>query len=307
MTATGNGGRAPQTRVDVVFQVYGKPYQTAVALTSLLEHSGRHIDRIYLILERRQPFAVVPADFAFLGELTGREIIPFVPRFHLGVIPLLKGLFPLLRWRPFRHAIRYQYAWEKSDKDFLFISHNDVLYHGDIVGAFRDRIGDAVAAGEIGQCWNCPAAAAGRCSGEHYLDYRPDRSEFAELKRAYPGRRRSFENYPRGWPAWPLPECRVNEWACLVNLKLARPLTMPFGTAAPFGLMRQDIGTRWFYDVHRAGARACHVGLSGLAEHGWATGHEGGHFTLSDREAYVQAEVAARSHLEEWNVRRRHD
>ena len=37
-------------RVDVAISAYGKPYQTAVTLASLLRHCERHIDTIYFHL-----------------------------------------------------------------------------------------------------------------------------------------------------------------------------------------------------------------------------------------------------------------
>ena len=42
--------------VDVCINVYGKPWQTLCTLKSLMQHSGHHIDKIYLIKEHRQPY-----------------------------------------------------------------------------------------------------------------------------------------------------------------------------------------------------------------------------------------------------------
>ncbi len=36
-------------KVDVVINVYGKPWQTLCTLKSLMFHSGKHIDKIFLI------------------------------------------------------------------------------------------------------------------------------------------------------------------------------------------------------------------------------------------------------------------
>ena len=44
-----------QLQVDVAINYYGKPYQTLLTIETLLEHSGQHIDRIYLIRELKQP------------------------------------------------------------------------------------------------------------------------------------------------------------------------------------------------------------------------------------------------------------
>jgi hypothetical protein len=42
-------------KVDVAIHVYGKPYQTAVTLFSLLKHSEQWIDKIYFVQDRYQP------------------------------------------------------------------------------------------------------------------------------------------------------------------------------------------------------------------------------------------------------------
>jgi len=43
-------------KVDVIINVYGKPWQTLCTLKSLMLHSGEHIDKIYFIEEREQPY-----------------------------------------------------------------------------------------------------------------------------------------------------------------------------------------------------------------------------------------------------------
>ena len=43
-------------KVDVIINVYGKPWQTLCTLKSLMKHSGNHIDKIYFIEEREQPY-----------------------------------------------------------------------------------------------------------------------------------------------------------------------------------------------------------------------------------------------------------
>ena len=123
--------------VDVAINVYGKPYQTAITLLSLLKHSGQWIDKIYFIEERKQP---ANTDLRFLYTLFGDRLIRFRPSFWLWTNPFKRRF--LLKFSAFRHAIRYQYAWEKSDKQYLLITHNDVLYTDDLVGAYLQNIGD---------------------------------------------------------------------------------------------------------------------------------------------------------------------
>ena len=45
-----------KNKVDIVINVYGKPWQTLCTLKTLMLHSGKHIDKIFLIRESEQPF-----------------------------------------------------------------------------------------------------------------------------------------------------------------------------------------------------------------------------------------------------------
>jgi hypothetical protein len=190
----------------------------------------------------------------------------------------------------YRHALRYQYAWEMTDKDYLLIAHNDVLFCADVVPDMLDQIGSYIIIGEVGQCWNCPAARTNlvelcgvngqiTCRPEDYAAFTLD---FAALNRLYKeahNRKEHIRPFLPRWSLeikrqpWPLPECRVNEWCCMVNMKLARPATLPRGRARPFGAFvsagchNMDTSVAWFRDVHMQGYRAKHFPLNGYLRH----------------------------------------
>lgn len=276
--------------VDVAIQVYGKPYQTAVALLSLLRHSERWIDRIYFIEERRQPPG---ADFRFLLERLGPRVIHYRPWFWVGVRPMnLRRLwFP-----PYRRSVIYQYAWEHTPKQWLFTTHNDMLYRADLIGEYAQRIGDAVAIGRVGQCWNCPAHHANLCDGSRYRQYKPTTAELRVLMANHPAPRGA--QYPLHRRPWPLPECRLNEFAALINLEKARPLTMPHGPALPFGgIGHIDIGVDWFWEIHQRGHHVAHCDYSPWAEHGWVQPGTGGNEAMTNRAFYDHGEAQARELL----------
>jgi hypothetical protein len=281
-------------KVDVAVHVYGKPKQTAVTLLSLLQHSGHWIDRIWFVTEREQPYG---ARFDGLLEVLHDRLERFTPAYWLGVEPV-RGTWKY-RFRSYRYSVRYQYAWERSQKDHLFITHNDVLYTGDIVGALLERSPGRIAVGHIGQCWNCPAHAAGKCGSTSFMDYRPTYEEVMRLARAHGAPRAA--HYPRAMDTrapWPLPECRMNEWAALIDLRIAKPITLPHGKAIPFGALHGlDIGTQWFHDVINGGCSVAHVDLSLYAQHAWASDTGGGHAALADRSVYHRQEQKAADHL----------
>src|SRR5262249_32644052 len=152
---------------DVAISVYGKPFQTAVTLLSLIRHSKDHINKIYFIKEAKQPR---DEDFRFLLDLLGERVIVHIPKYWLWVKPLDPSKIGNVGYR---HSIRYQFAWEHSVANYLYVTHNDVLYTGDLVGSLLAQIGSYVGIGQIGQCWNCPAFAEKLCRGDKYLEYRP--------------------------------------------------------------------------------------------------------------------------------------
>lgn len=282
--------------VDVAINVHGKPQQTAVTLLSLLEHSDGHIGRIHLTLERRQPFG---ASFRSLIKHLGDRVVVHRPVFWFGVRPQRSKW--LIRWSPYRHSLRYQHAWETSTSPHLFISHNDMLYNGDILGAMLDQVGGHVAIGPVGQCWNCPASFAQRCSPKSFMSFHPSFREWLQLARDHPGPRAAhYDRVVDPQRPWPLPECRINEWSMLVNLERARALTMPYGKAVPLGaLYGLDIGTQWFHDVLNTGASVKHFDIAPYATHAWASTTGGGHAALSDRGTYDRSEAQAIRWLQE--------
>jgi hypothetical protein len=281
--------------VDVAVSLYGKPQQSAVTLLSLLKHSGQWIDTIYLAIDPKQPPGT---DYSLLRSLLrSYKVVYQKCLFHFDYFDLTTNrLRYLLPFAPFRHSVRYQYAWERSDKQYLLVMHNDVLFKDDLVGAYLKNIGDAIGIGQIGMCHNCPAHKANLCDGERYWDYRPDYAEVMRLHSDH-GKLRHVPLDRIITPAhhWPLPECRLNEFVAMINLPVARPLTMPFGPAYPFGAWGpMDTATAWFQSVSQQGYRAVHFDFfPDFADHGWTNVARSGHLALLDRSRYEAEEQIA--------------
>jgi hypothetical protein len=284
--------------VDVAINVFGKPAQTALALFSLLAHSGRWIDKIYFIEER----GGLNDAFTHAETLValGDRVIRYVPAF--------------MNWRyavdparlddaDYRHVLRYQYAFEHTDKNYLLLVHNDAEFVGDAVGLLLAAVDGHIGAGEIGQCWLCPANLLGRCGPGRFMEYRPDFQTLSDLYAALDPaiyRRKYLEEPTAELVAhpWPLPECRLNEYCCLLNMAKARPVTCPQGPARPFGAYVDvgnpwtgngilDIGVAWFGDVVRLGHTFCHVPLAAHVH------HSVGHRALFAPDLYVAREEEA--------------
>ncbi|MCG2720609.1 MAG: hypothetical protein L6290_01125 [Thermodesulfovibrionales bacterium] len=281
--------------VDVAINVYGKPYQTLAALKTLMLHSGEHIDRIYFIQERKQPPWGANFDIV-LQKFENIEL--FVPEHFLFVYYTERAQY---KNKDYRLSIRYQYAWENTDKNYLYITHNDMMYTDDIVGAMLKvlRNGEYVGVGQIGRCWECPAFHGKKCSGDTYLHYTPTYEEVLALTEKYPHKKSQEHDalIDRTHPM-PLPSCRVNEWACLINLEKVQHEVVPFGIVDPFGAMIGiDTATQWFRDLTVKGFRFKNMDIDKYCRHGW--GKHPGHETSCNSEHYTNAEDEAVVFLED--------
>ncbi|WP_320169623.1 hypothetical protein [Maridesulfovibrio sp.] len=301
--------------IDVLINAYGKPFQTALSLLSLMKHSGHLIDRIWFVNERSEETKQYGRQFILelMDNITVHEPKDWRWINHIDEARLTE--------EDYRHSIRYQYGWEKSDKKYVLIIHNDVYFKGDAAGLLLNVIGDNIAAGEVGLCCQCPAYHHGKCSPEKYQDFRPTLKEFIMMAGAPKGYIPTDVSSYMVCPSlrtrpWPLPSCRVNEWCALVNLEKARPLTAPLGPARPFGahvfegIIREpeegekwqefkthlgivyDTGMAWFRDVHHVGQTCAHRNLSEVMDH-WT-----GHKALFNPELYAANEKRAMEILE---------
>ncbi len=290
--------------VDVAINVFAKPYQTALSILSLLKQSKSTIDTIYFQFE---PYGSQYDNCSpyIIAEYIHEQAICFQPQQWIALQPvnISKTNDP-----KYRYAIRYQYAWEHTNKKYLFIMHNDVFFLKDIITDMIKNIGDAIAIGKIGQCWNCPAAnhyimeqlvpKHVPCNPQNYQDFHPT---FSDLKKIYDiaiKKNIFVRPYPEGWKEnfhnqpWPLPECRVNEWACLINMEQAVPLTIPSGPGFPFGGFQKcgpiclDTGVAWFRSMHQQKKYACHMDIHSYVQHWVGSGK-------MDKKKYLYAEEHA--------------
>ena len=299
--------RAPAERVDVAVNIFAKPYQTALSLLSLLKQSEPHVGTIWLQSEpmgsrydRVSPYVVA----RYLQEELHWPCRVSQPEHWLA----LKAPDPArLGDAAYRLSIRYQNAFEHSDSRKLLLMHNEVYVFGDALGEMLAAMGDAFAIGQLGQCWRCPAHApqvvrdimgGPPCASARYEEFRPDA---AALRRLYARARELnvpvrpyeecftelFDRQP-----WPLPECRVNEWFCLLDLERTRPHCVPFGPALPPGAFgacgryNLDTSVPWFRAMHALGYRARHFDYKRHLRHWVGTGKmSASRYTVADDNA----------------------
>lgn len=295
-------------KCDVAINIFAKPYQTSLSILSLIKMCQEHINTLWLQFEPVGSCFDTVSPYTIISYLKEKKLVDvkiFQPKYWLGRNVADRSRF---EEEDYRLSLRFEYAMEYSKSRYLFVMHNDVFIQKDIVGDLLSQIGDAFAIGSLGQCWNCPAGKEdvvqrvlhrSACTPQTYQSFQPS---FAELQALYAeadkGRyfKRSYSDdlvtHFASQP-WPLPECRINEWACLIDLQKTRPLTIPFGNALPFGAFEQcgncslDIGVSWFRAMHAHGLFAKHVAIYQSLVHFVGTGHK-------SRLRYTQAEDKAK-------------
>ncbi len=287
------------TKIDVCLNVYGKPHQTALTIRSLLKYSGQHVGKIFITLEKDQPEGF--SEELLRSLLADLQIDYYTPRMYLGWTEKIRRPWIVQALLPFsfyRHSIRYQYAWERTKAKYLFLSHNDMVYHADVLGGYLSNLEGRIAVGHVGQCWNCPAYEV-HCDGSSYWTYRPQMEEVRELYVGWKVDRAIHQGQlADDKVSWPLPECRLNEQAALIDMEMAKSITLPKGPCAPIGTITMDSGIKWFKEVALQGFQVSHDSYLNYAKHGMFNVAGSGHGALFDRKLYVYEEKMAKEMLE---------
>ena len=248
-------------KIDVAINSYKKPESLIYTLMTLKKTSGDLIDKVYInddcsgngaielynhpaIREYFQPWTLDVRENTRNVGIKEVYVPDARPKYE-------RSLWYLLgHWKRFygkdyphnRSDIRYQYALDNTDKEYLMMMHDDVKFVKDTVSlylnAFKGKDKMALV-GELGQCWRCRFA------------------EICNPKKIMQGDRPS-----PFWPLTPSPktkdihkfnpkeafsrECRINEWVSMVNVKNAREITQKSGSF--FGNMYKyaDTAAYWF-------------------------------------------------------------
>lgn len=264
-------------RVDVSIAFYGKPYQAIVTIKTLMQYSGQHIDKIILSRERRQPHDDYIGIFKIIDYFRNDPEVKLevqYPKYHLGL-----GVLDIERAKTdteWRRSIMYQYALETTDKKYLCIMHNDMLYYGDMIGDMLSEFDkgpeNLVGVGSIGQCWSCPAGPdwANKCDSTKFEEYVPTREEALELAASYDTPRRDIQlRVISEGRVHILPECRLNEYCAMIDVEKYRKETIPNGTIGCYGggWRGIDTATVWSHDMYKKGYRFKHLTLEDYTRH----------------------------------------
>ncbi|MFB9295641.1 hypothetical protein [Persicitalea jodogahamensis] len=302
-----------QKPVDVNIAFYGKPYQAIVTIESLMRHSGQHIDKIYLSRERIQPHGDWVGIFKIIDLFRDRTInghkvnlVVSYPHHFLGL-----GVNDYERAQTdhrFRQSIMYQYALETTDKKYMCVMHNDMLFHGDMIGEMLRKFSNApsnlAGIGSIGQCWSCPAGPdwGNLCHSEKYEQYKPTMEEAVMLQESQPTPRQAINlRVLKNNRVHPLPECRLNEYCALIDVEKYRKNTLPDGTIGCYGggWNGTDTATVWSHDMYQRGYTFQHLTLENYVQHAAFDETGSGTSSNSNSENYFLAEKNAEKFIKE--------
>lgn len=285
-------------KIDVIISAFGKPWQTLCSLKSLLNHSNQHIDRIYLIEEKVQAWN---DSVSWIIDYFD-NIIHFIPKhfYYISSPDETK-----IHSESERLSFRYQYGIEKSDKKYVFITHTDMFYQDDIIGHMLSQIDNAIGIGLIGQCWNCPAKYAEICDSDKFNNYNPTYDEAINMLRHF-GAKRSYQFYEflKKENTKPLPECRLNDFACIIDREIVMKECIPNGNSSMFGSVKMlDTGCQWFRDMYLKGYRFVSYNIFKDCVHGYYTSiikdfNTTGYVVQRDERLYKEAELFAKELFE---------
>ena len=254
-------------KVDIFIYSYSKGWQTLCTLKSLLRHSKKWIDKIYLQVPKgRKP----ETNIHWIKKYFGEELIIFdcpeqLPEYNHAKYEALdysnEGI---------RLSLYGQHCFENSDKKYVFMTHCDVLYFYDIIGYYLGYMQDNIGVGEIGMCWCCPCNKDNVCTPETREAFNPTYEEVMKIYAEYPPVRMGIIDKEQPMP---LHECRLNEWASLVDREKLLSLGFPY-----YGVWgNTDAGCKWYRNAVLKGYKFKHLsrhfnGIS-LYNHGfWADG-----------------------------------
>lgn len=293
-------------KVDVAVIIYGKPNHTIIAIKSILEHSRQHIDKIYLSYEYRQPHNDWGGLHKIVDYFKGDPVTFVIHRPTYFLAPDTHDVERTRTDERYRHSIMFQYALEKTDKPYLCVIHNDLLFHRDMIGdmlATYEKQPELAGIGSIGQCWSCPAshAFANRCSSTTMHLYVPDRQEAVDLHKNYNTPRKVLDiQVIEAGRVHPLPECRLNEYCALINIDTYRKNTLPVGPVGCYGggWRGADMATVWFHEMFNRGFKFQHIVLEDYLTHAPFEESGSGSIAYDKVDRYWQAEERAKVYID---------
>jgi hypothetical protein len=278
-------------KIDVALNIYGKPWQTIVSIKSLLRYSSDYIDKIYFIVEDD----IINKDIKWIiNEINYDNIIYYTPKYSLKISPT--DINKCITDSDYLYSLRYEYALKNTNKKYVLVIHNDVLFHSDIIIPFINNIKDGFGIGQIGQCWNCALFADNICNGDILNERNVSYNNILNSINRHPNLR-SYSGKPfiNESNFKILSECRLNEWCALIDTNKYQKFVIPNGYVRPMGgYFKIDIGDAWFEDMYKLRYKAVNYDIRNNMTHAYFSSNSNGNSSLTDIVKYNKEEELAK-------------
>ncbi|WP_151813788.1 hypothetical protein [Acinetobacter ursingii] len=139
-----------------------------------------------------------------------------------------------------RENSRYQYGIDNTEKKFLLIIHDDIVFYKPFLSEILDEFmnNDKLAiVGDLGQCWRCDYKNKGCTPQKIVQGYRP--SKFWPDKNP--------DAIGHRWP------CRVNEWCSIIRIEAAKSVEKKYNVLFGNYDNHGDVAAYWFNLVNQSG------------------------------------------------------
>jgi len=247
-------------KIDVAVNSYKKPESLIYTLMTLKKVAGDIIDTVYInddcsgdgtsSLYRHPDIA----DYFKPWKLDVRdntENVGIKQVYVKGYYPeYMNWKFMLKRWGRFfskeyphkKEDIRYQYAIDNTDKRYLLLIHDDVLFKKNIVNVYLQAFinnPELAIVGDFGQCWRCLFADV--CSPQKILSGTLP-SPYWPLTPSEKNSDVTKFNPRKGFTR----ACRINEWCMMLDVNRAKEITEKSRSFIGNMYPHSDTGAYWF-------------------------------------------------------------
>lgn len=246
-------------KVDVAVCSYKKPESLIYTLFCIKEYCGNIIDTVYIHDDYSNDGTIdFYKDEKFLEAIAPIKIKIRENKKHFGAFktistPKLQELVatqksliidgPETILSDDENDVRYQWAINSTDKKYLFIVHDDIKISDNIVELYLKTIQgnqNMAIVGDLGQCYRCFDSS--KCNPEFIMQGNRPHGY-------WPLTTYELIPYPRAFKR----DCRINEWCCMINVEIARKLSIEnncyFGNCENGG----DTGVYWFDKIVELG------------------------------------------------------
>ena len=247
-------------KIDVSIQSYKKPESLIYSLLSLHKHCKSEVDTVWINDDQSSEDVIRIYESSELKE----ALYPWKIKVRRNLnrmgwwVSFVRGYKPkyLSHWYMFirmawnfyknktiyvaKDDVRYQWAIDHTDKEYLFIMHDDVTFKDNVIKRYMEAVAKMTRpaiVGDLGQCWRCAYEKLG-CNPYKILSgYRPSVS--------WP-----YTKVSKGDHHW---ACRINEWSALISVNCAKFIEDKYRIFYGNYDNKGDVSAYWFSRIVNEG------------------------------------------------------